>query len=52
MIKYKLFKIHKHNNDDDDHKDNSDLKNSDDKTNSETVTIVTVSHSQLDSQVF
>ena len=50
--KYELFKIHKHDNDDDDHKDNSDSENSDDEANSETVTIVTVSCGQLDSQVF
>ena len=39
-IKYKLFKICKHNDNDDDHKDNPGLKNSDDEANLETVTIV------------
>ena len=46
--KYKLFKICKHNNDDNDHQDNPALKNSDDETNLEVMTIVTTSHSQLD----
>ena len=51
-IKYKLFEICKHDDDDDDHKDNSDSENSSDEANSEAVTIVTVSHGQLDLQVF
>ena len=39
--KYELFEICEHNNNDDDHKDNSDSENSGDETNSEAVTIVT-----------
>ena len=51
-IKYELFEIHKHNDNNDDYKDNPDPENSGDETNSEAMTIVTISHSQLDSQVF
>ena len=42
-IKYELFEICKHNDNDDVHKDNSDPEDSDDEANSEAMTIVTAS---------